>query len=503
MKIRILDGHSVIGGNKILVESKSGQTLILDFGKNFSQYSQYFEEFLTPRSGAGIHDFWKLNLIPHLKGLYREELLYYVIDEVVNAPSIEPIATFISHGHVDHFGYLSFLREDIPVISTRITYDIIKSYQDTGSQTMLDEFCSVSKIALVNGAKEQKLKKDSTQTTQRKFLFPTFDFESIGDFRYRVFNVDHSVLGASSIYIEVDGVKIAYTGDIRFHGKEAYATSAFFNFLRNNGVDILLVEGTRIDPETQVRLNEPQLGESDVKENALKVVKENNGKLVIADFGARHVERLEMFLEIAKESGRHLAITTKDAYLLNLLKNDGINIIDDSDIVIIESKREQNRKWNKEIRESDEFKDRLVTISEIGENQGDYIVCYSFWDMPNLLDIDIKGGAYIYSTSEAYTEEQMFDIHRLLNWIKTFNLKLYGIEFDSNGKFSFTREYHVSGHANPKDLLHHIEIANPRYVIPIHTQYVETYASLLKERLSDKPGIIYKEDRPGILTFSL
>ena len=48
--------------------------------------------------------------------------------------------------------------------------------------------------------------------------------------------------------------------------------------------------------------------------------------LIIADFTARNFERLETFQEIAKQVGRSLVITPKDAYLLNALKKaDGIN----------------------------------------------------------------------------------------------------------------------------------------------------------------------------------
>ncbi|MFU2158206.1 MBL fold metallo-hydrolase RNA specificity domain-containing protein [Caldisericum sp. AR60] len=513
MKIKIFDGHNVIGGNKIFVESKSGQSFILDFGKNFKQFSQYFEEFLTPRAGAGLHDFWKLNLIPHLKGLYREGLLYYVKDEVDKALTINPVAVFVSHGHMDHFGYISFLREDIPIIATPITHHIIKAYQDTGNQSFFEEFYIVSNVAFVNGVKEQKLKKDPDNKIERNFRYPkvssksenkvSFESEELGDFKYRVFEVDHSVLGASSIYFEVDGIKVAYTGDIRFHGKGAHKTEEFFEFLSQNGVDVLLIEGTRINENSLQKLDEPQLREEDIKQNAIKVVNSNKGKLVIADFGARNIERLEIFFEIAKETGRRLAITMKDAYLLHLLKSDGVNIIDEANIVIIESKREQNRVWINEIKKNDAYKDRFVTIPEIGKSPQDYIVCYSFWDMPNLLDIEINGGAYIYSTSEAYTEEQMFDTHRLLNWISTFNLTPYGLEVGDDAIPTFTREYHVSGHASPRDLLKHIEIAKPRYIIPIHTENLLSYSDLLRSKLGYNFQIITETDQSGILTFDL
>jgi len=151
------------------------------------------------------------------------------------------------------------------------------------------------------------------------------------------------------------------------------------------------------------------------------VVKQNRDKLIIADFGARNVERLKIFLEIAEKHGRKLAITTKDAYLLHLFKDDGIDFIDFDSVVIIESKREQKRKWVNGI--FDLYSNKLVTVEQMGNTPSEYIVCYSFWDMPNLLDTELDSGAYIYSTSEAFTEEQEIDTRRLLNWLKYFHLK--------------------------------------------------------------------------------
>jgi len=483
MKVRILDGHKNIGGNKIFIENKEKAHFILDFGKNFSTYGNYFEEFLTPRAGKGILDLWKLNLIPKLKGLYRESLLFEVKD-LDTKEEVNPVLLFISHGHVDHFGNMSLIREDVSVLSTKITYDLIKAYQETGQSSIFTDFYRCSDFVDDDKTLKETKKKKGKNSFERNFIVNSEG--SLEGFNYKVFEVDHSVPGASSIFVEVDGVKIAYTGDLRFHGKSSYKSKEFFNFLKKNGVDVLLIEGTRITKDNDLN-NFKQLTEDDVKESALEVVKKHPDEIVVADFGARNVERFEIFLDIAKETQRKLAITFKDAYLFNLLKNDGITFINDPDVVIIESAREQKRKWVDEIKSN--YEKRIVTISEISEHPEEYIVCYSFWDMPNLLSMDIKSGAYIYSTSEAYTEEQLFDIKRLLNWLSTLNLKPYGIELD-NGETIFTREYHVSGHANPKDLINYIEDVKPKFVLPLHTEYVEAYAKLIEERVSDTKVII-------------
>lgn len=81
-----------------------------------------------------------------------------------------------------------------------------------------------------------------------------------------MFPVDHSILGASALFMIVDGVKIVYTGDFRFHGKNRDKTDVFFDFIKSVGVDVLITEGTKVPPKDNIKkaLKESQLIEDDV-----------------------------------------------------------------------------------------------------------------------------------------------------------------------------------------------------------------------------------------------
>lgn len=72
--INILGGKNEIGGNKILVEHE-GTRIMLDFGMSFSQDSKYFSEFLKPKKYSGLTDFFELNLLPDIRGIYRTDYL--------------------------------------------------------------------------------------------------------------------------------------------------------------------------------------------------------------------------------------------------------------------------------------------------------------------------------------------------------------------------------------------------------------------------------------------
>ena len=74
VSITVYGGVCTIGGNKILLEDGDAR-LFFDFGTDYKVRAQYFEEYLKPRSGAGLRDVLEMGLLPPLEGLYREDLL--------------------------------------------------------------------------------------------------------------------------------------------------------------------------------------------------------------------------------------------------------------------------------------------------------------------------------------------------------------------------------------------------------------------------------------------
>jgi len=75
------------------------------------------------------------------------------------------------------------------------------------------------------------------------------------------------------------------------------------------------------------------------------------------------------------------------------------------------------------------YADRLVSPEEIHADPARFILCLSFFDIKHLIDIDpLPGGLYIYSSSEAYEEEQVIDQRRLHNWLERFGFEHVGFE---------------------------------------------------------------------------
>lgn len=478
IKIEVLDGKNCIGGNKILVSFKD-ISFFLDFGKNFKSWGNFFEEFLQPRSSVGIYDLWKLNLIPKFSNIYREDLIQSDFKEfVVKEKGINLKSVFLTHAHLDHSGFISILNEDIPVYMSNLSKLFLKSIEETGKKDIFSHFTKVKRreeIKDESGSFILKTTREENIKERNIVILNDLKKEyNLSDFKFKYFNVDHSILGALAYYFELNGVSISYTGDIRFHGKRKNLSFDYVNEIKKLKTDILIVEGTRANSTRENRQ------ERDVYEASFELIKSNKGKLVIADFGARNIERLETFIEVGKETNRKILVNSKDAYLLHLLSLEGIDFINDEDLYIILEKRAKEEKYFKEVKEK--YNSKIIKIKDVEKNPGDFILCYSFWDFNNLLDIEIKDGIYIYSSSEAFTEEQEFDAKRLLNWLKFFNLKPYGIEIVKD-KPEYSGNYHSSGHSSLDDLIFLINEVNPKYIIPVHTENLEIFKSIFKDRV--------------------
>src|SRR3989338_10337139 len=128
-------GVNEIGGNKILVEDKANDARVfIDFGMSFGQRGKFFEEYLNPRTSAGLRDFIDLKLLPNLEGLYRKDLLEY--SKMPSHKDVSVDAVLLSHAHQDHHSYISFLDEEIPIYCSEITLAYLKSLQESGRASL-------------------------------------------------------------------------------------------------------------------------------------------------------------------------------------------------------------------------------------------------------------------------------------------------------------------------------------------------------------------------------
>ena len=569
----VLDGHETIGGTKILVESGETQ-LLLDFGTNYHQWGKFYDEFTQPRGPRGIVDFLATELVPSRKGWYRPDLF---APRDLQDPKLKdlstgsaPDAVLLSHAHLDHCGAISILRHDIPVLCTPMTFALLRAMQETGGQGVSREIAFTLEKAPSHSAPEPgcsdptALLESQGVNHPRRFQlfggltgplasfaqdppFPSNDWEAssalptpapmkVRDVHVEHFPVDHSLYGAAAFTLDLDGSRVAYTGDLRLAGVGASLTRRFVIALAEKAPDVLLVEGTRLRGEKDGPQEE--VTEAQVEATASRLVEKSAGKFVVADFGPRNIERLLTFLRVARKSGRTLVITPKDAFVLWAMaqadpKAIPIEALRKNEMRILEEPTQSTRgRWPKVVwgswkKPSDqekksamnlgldspsptwangEFAGAAISAADLAQREGDrgkYLLCFSLYDCNDLVGLRkvTRGGLWLYSSSEAHSEEQEVDFVRLQNWIDWAGLKAVGFSLVPNARgglspiFESTSEgpLHASGHAREEELVDLIRASRAKKVVPVHTEIPGAYRKLFDERKVDAKLVLPSE----------
>lgn len=258
------------------------------------------------------------------------------------------------------------------------------------------------------------------------------------------------------------------------HGKRAELTKKFIEDAGTLHPRALILEGTNVTRKTNV-------AEGEVYENGLKAIKGATG-LVIADFPPRDVDRLLTFLQIARDTGRKLAILPRDVYLLKtmrLLEAEIPDIAQEDSIVIYQDTiaSKSPNLWLQNL--CRDYGRKMVLAEDVRSAEDKFILCFSFFDINELPSIRPRSGSlYIFSSSEPHDEEQEIDFRRLHMWLEHFEIRRFGLPVESNGEWEIPegeRGLHASGHACGPDLLEVARRIKPEILIPVHSEHPNFY----------------------------
>lgn len=488
-------GVNEIGGNKVLVNDKNS-SIFLDFGMSFNIANKYFSEFLQPRKANGIMDFTEFALLPKIKGIYREDYLRHCGLTCENEPSIDGV--LISHAHMDHSAYIHHLREDIPIYVTPESLLILKTLEETGSTSFTEmlhlkkSFQLVAKKSVRKGPDHRRGKGAEVEVERDVRVIEPYKEFQVGSLDIRSIPVDHSLPGAAGFLVETGDESIVYTGDFRFHGRRSELTREFVNEATKFNPTTLITEGTRINNCTNVT-------EESIEKTATGLVSDNRG-LTIVSYPVRDLDRFFTFYNVSKNTDRTIAVSLKQAYMLNLFEGNGYPKVDDVAVYIprkdwgmmgddclacLEGNWVSSSKLDPYHTEQDYKKwerkflnwDNSISYVDLQKEPEDYIFACDFFELKELIDIKPEKGIYIYSKTEPFNEEMELDFQKVENWINHFNLPL------------ITDGMHGSGHANGFELIDMIREINPEKIYPIHTEQKEKF-EILKD---DGIDVIYPE----------
>ena len=205
--------------------------------------------------------------------------------------------------------------------------------------------------------------------------------------------------------------------------------------------------------------------EAEVRRNLDAVVGQTPG-LVLADFAKADVDRLNTFYQVAKKNGRALAVTLRQAYLLDKLADDlhlKLPNLRDKDVLIFQKTKKKYYTWEKETLTLG----NVVDATKAAEMQSKIILVCSFYDFEELIDIKPNPeSCYILSASEPFDEKMEIDFDRLTNWLVHCGLPQYHI--------------HVSGHIMPLQLKMALETVKPKKIFPVHSNYPELFCRFMR-----------------------
>lgn len=454
-------GVNEIGGNKILLQD--GKTKIwLDFGMSFSQYGRFFEEFMSPRTRTGLKDFLAMSLVPDIEGLYAPDLLALAGREPCD-PKFDGV--LISHPHEDHVKYVSFLHPQIPVYMGETCLAICKKLQEIGSSTIDNRICSYEERDPETGRAEGPIIQRQIRTfvSGEKFV--------VGDIKVIPISVDHSIPGAFGFIIYTSAGPIVYTGDLRFHGRNGHLTKAFVEAAAKEKPVALISEGTRITETKRETENEEHVRDTILEETR------KASKLVIVDYAFKDAERFRTVVEVARETGRKIIISTKAAALYELyseISEIATPAIGDKDIFIHVKQKTALHVWERKLVD---MKNSLEA-EEIGKSQDQFILGLNQWALNELIDIQPEGALYVKSMSEPYNEEMALDEQRVDNWVDFFRMKKI--------------RAHCSGHAPGNDILDMAREINAKIIFPIHTEHPEIFQNPTGRIVLVKAGETYQ-----------
>ena len=439
MNFKIHRGTKEIGGSCVEVWTENtrividiGMPLVEEDGSEFD-----FNKYKT----LTVNELICKGILPNIEGFYTSA--NKLIDGVI-----------ISHPHIDHYGFSSFLHPEIQYYMGEATHKIIEL---TGIFTP-----------------QQNNIKNFTYFKKSKLF-------TIGDIKVTPFWMDHSAFDAYAFLIEANGKSLFYSGDFRKHGRKHKAFKWFKHNAPSN-VDYLLMEGTQIERKTKKDKTEEDI------ENELVNIFSGDGKINLIYTSGQNIDRLVSIYRACKRTGKIFVIDVYTATVLQALSKyvaipfpsksfNNIKVI----FPYFLCKRLANENNENLLYKFCNYK---ITKQEIGNNKKNIVMIVRpsmKFDLEHIQHID--GGNLIYSLWECYLQKEY--TAKFIDYLKCKQFDIFKI--------------HTSGHADIESLNQMANAIKPKNIVPIHTfrgnEYKQYFNYPVLELKDCEEVVIRKERR--------
>ncbi len=342
----------------------------------------------------------------------------YVIQDVTylkqNEDKIK--ALFITHGHEDHIGGISFLLQSVKIPAI---------------------YAPKMAVSLINKKLEEKLiKYDNIITIDKDSYIKTKHFE------VEFVNTTHSIPDSFAVVVHSPNGTIFSTGDFKFDLNPIGPMADLHKMARlsDKGIKLLMSDSTNALTEGYSK------SESTVDEALSAIFAKHYGRLIIATF-ASNVFRIKHIVETCKKYNRKIVVFGRSMETnINLALDNGL-LTDRS--IFIDSNTAKNLKKNE------------VCILCTG-SQGEPLAALSRIANGTHKQISLMNDDLVVFSSSPIPGNAA-SINRVIN-----KLYLKGVKVYTNSEFS---DIHTSGHAKAEELKLMLRLIKPEYFMPMHGEY--------------------------------
>jgi ribonuclease J len=484
-----LTGIGQVGGSTWLVEC-GHRSFLFDFGLDLSRSQDYLGPRLRTRDTRGLQDPLKLGLLPYFRGLYREDLLLNPRD-LKGADELDAASVFLSHFHADHAAMLSYLDPDIAVHSSIFTAAFARAHTISSTGLAAEathltervphptEIGILHKPRGVDAMPRDWLTSEAPSERMRQFwklhgsdLGLKQSDMLIAGTPYFAHPVDHSLFG--TVALELTDYGVVFATDLRFHGRLGHKTEELVCRLERIRPEVLLLEGTRLGRENDIRTTERQ-----AKTRIRALVAEAGSRLCIAIVSQSNLERLEAFASAAQDSGRKLVVSAKVKLMIESAQSASPKMdLGLGDVFVYDPPISSRPSWHKQLR--DRHANSLVSPEQLRNDGGSYILATNTKRLVEWTDLHPNQALLIYSSSSAYSSEAAGEQSALKLWTEMYKMRLEGLTPNGCG-FDVDPYLSPSGHLAAEDIRRMIDRVRPNRLVAAHTNMPELFREVMPQ----------------------
>lgn len=330
----------------------------------------------------------------------------------------------ITHGHLDHIGGLRHILPKLgfpPVYGSALTIGMIEKH--------ISEY-KINKQAKLHVVENNKPFK-------------------IGCYEVEFFLQNHSIPDSNGIVVRTPVGNVVHTGDWKFDFTPAAGPCADFQKLAQigtEGVLALMGESTNA-PKPGYTMSEKK-----VAENLENIIEKAKGRIIIASFSSL-MGRINQILEFAAKNDRKVFISGR-----SMMNNIEIGM----KLGFIKPPKGVLRDFRKHANSHPAHK----TIILCTGSQGEGLSALNRIAMGEHREIKLHPGDTIVLSSNPIIGNEK-DVVNMIN-----NLLRHGVKVITNKHM----DVHTSGHAHQEELKLMLKLMTPRYLIPVHGEYMLRHA---------------------------